>query len=112
VALLLHLAQAGPLTLTELAQHLARAPSTLSAKVAALEAQGLLARQPDAADGRKALLWLSPAGRAALDDARQPLDAARLQAAAVRLSDDQRASVVQALALLHGALQGPPGAPS
>lgn len=107
MALLLHLAQAGPLTLTELAQHLARAPSTLSAKAAALEAQGLLARQADESDGRKALLWLSPAGRAALDEALQPLDAARLAAAAARLSAAERTSVVQALATLHAALQGP-----
>ena len=106
VALLLHLAQAGPLTLTELAQHLARAPSTLSAKAAALEAQGLLARQPDEADGRRALIWLSPAGRAALDEALQPLDATRLVSAAARLSAGQRDTVVQALATLHAALHG------
>ena len=36
-ALLLHLSQAGPSTLTELARHLHRSASTLSAKVSALE---------------------------------------------------------------------------
>lgn len=109
VSLLLHLAQAGPLTLTELAAHLARAASTTSAKVAALEAQGLLARQPDEADGRKALIWLSPAGRAALDEAMQVLDAQHLAQAASRLAPDQRATVVQALATLHDALARPHG---
>ncbi len=109
VSLLLHLAQAGPLTLTELAGHVSRAASTTSAKVAALEAEGLLARQPDLADGRKALIWLSPAGRAALDEARQVLDAEHLVLAARRLSAGQRADVVQALATLHAALHGPAG---
>lgn len=112
LSLLMHLAQAGPLTLTELAAHVARAPSTLSAKVSTLEAQGLLARQPDEGDGRKAMLWLSPAGRAALDEALQVLDAGRLAAAAARLSARERDTVVQALATLHGALHdGPRGAP-
>lgn len=106
-ALLLHLAQAGPLSPTELAQHLARAPSTLSAKLAALEAQGLLARQADEHDGRRARVWLSPAGRAALDDSLQVLDTDRLAAAAARLSAAERGTVVQALATLHRALHGP-----
>ena len=103
-ALLLHLAQAGPLTLTEMAAHMARAPSTLSAKVAALEERGLLARRPDAQDGRRILVWLSDAGRAALDDALQVLDDRRLRAAAARLNPARRAAVIAALDDLHRAL--------
>src|SRR5512134_2542796 len=44
-ALLLHLSQTGPATLSELTMHLDRAPSTLSVKVAELESRGLLSRQ-------------------------------------------------------------------
>lgn len=106
-SLLLHLAQAGPLTPTELAQHLARAPSTLSAKLAALQAQGLLARQADEHDGRRTQVWLSPAGRDALAESLQVLDAGRLADAAARLSAAERHAVVQALATLHRALHGP-----
>lgn len=57
IALLLHLSQAGPMTLSELSRHFGRALSTLSTKIAAQEAQGLLARQRDDADGRRALIW-------------------------------------------------------
>lgn len=96
-ALLLHLAQAGPMTLSELAQHLGRALSTLSAKVSALEAQGLLARQRDGDDARRALIWLGPAGRAALDEALQVLDTRRLAVAAQALPEAQRAGLLQAL---------------
>ncbi len=93
-ALLMHLAQAGPMTLSEMAQHFGRALSTLSVKVAALEADGLLARQPDAGDGRKALIWLSPQGRQSLSQALEVLDTQRLGMAAEQLDQLQRAQLV------------------
>ena len=46
-AFLLHLAEAGPMTLTELSRHLDRAPSTLSEMVDHLEAKDLIRREPD-----------------------------------------------------------------
>ena len=81
-ALLLHLAQAGPMSLSDMARHFGRAMSTLSAKVTALEAQGWLARHQDEGDGRRAEIWLSAAGRTALDDALEVLDTSRLARAA------------------------------
>ncbi|HSV48613.1 MAG TPA: MarR family transcriptional regulator [Ramlibacter sp.] len=97
-ALLMHLAQSGPLSLSDMARHFDRALSTLSVKVAALEADGLLARQRDDGDARRALIWLSSRGREVLDQAMQVLDARRLSAAAERLSDERRE---QLLAGLH-----------
>jgi DNA-binding MarR family transcriptional regulator len=53
----------------ELAVSTALDPSTVSRAVAALVAQGLVAREPDPHDGRATVLLLTPAGRAALDEA-------------------------------------------
>jgi len=106
-ALLLHLAQAGPMTLSEMAQHFGRAMSTLSAKVAALESQGWLARQPDLGDARRAEIWLSPAGRAVLDEAVDVLDTPRLAAAAEALDAAQRAALLQSLRQLIAAVPSP-----
>ena len=104
LVLLQHLAQSGPLTLSEMQQHLQRALSTLSVKVAALETQGLLTRQPDLNDARRALVWLTPKGREVLEDALQVLDRDRLEDAARRLSPPQRANIACALQDLHAAL--------
>jgi DNA-binding MarR family transcriptional regulator len=54
----------------ELAQHAGLDPSTVSRAVASLVAQGLVERQADPGDGRASLLVVTPAGRAALDDAK------------------------------------------
>jgi DNA-binding MarR family transcriptional regulator len=103
-ALLSHLAQAGPMSLSEMAQHFDRALSTLSAKVAALEADGLLARQRDDNDGRRATIWLSAQGRQVLADALEVLDRKRLSAAAERLSPEQRGQLIDGLHALAAAL--------
>ena len=108
-ALLLHLAQAGPMTLSELSRHFDRALSTLSAKVNALQAQGLLARQRDEADARRALIWLSPSGREHLLQALEVLDRTLLATAAQALSSEQRSALLAALQSLIAAL--PPTTP-
>ena len=108
VALLLHMAQTGPATLSELVLHLGRSPSTLSAKIAALESAGLLARQRDAQDARRALVWLSPAGRQALIDALDVLDAARLAQATQDWDAARRLHLVGELQALVQALPQTP----
>lgn len=107
LALLTHLAQSGPLTLSEMSAHLQRALSTLSAKVAALQEQDLLARQGDPRDARRTLIWLSPAGRETVERAAQVLDAQRLAAAGRRLSVSQREGIVHALEELRRVLAHP-----
>ena len=103
-ALLLHLAQGGPMTLSELSRHFDRALSTLSAKVSALEDQGLLARQRDEADARRALIWLSPAGREQLLQALEVLDTALLASAAASMPAQQRSALLAGLQSLIAAL--------
>jgi len=104
LALLTHLAQAGPLTLSEISAHLQRALSTLSVKVATLEDQGLLARQTDPEDARRSLIWLSPLGRETVESAMQVLDPQRLAAAGRHLASPRRERIVQALEELNRAL--------
>lgn len=103
-ALLLHLSQTGPQTLSELTMHLDRAPSTLSAKVAELESQGLLARQRDNSDARRALIWMSPAGCAALLQALDVLDTSLLATVAERVDPSRLNELLEGLRSLVAAL--------
>jgi len=104
-AFLLHLAEAGPMTLTELSRHLDRAPSTLSEMVDHLQAKRLLRRETDPADARRSLIWLTAEGRARLAEALEVLDGARLARAADRLAPDQREDLARLLGVLAQALK-------
>lgn len=107
-ALFLHLSQTGPQTLSDLTMHLDRAPSTLSAKVAELESQGMLARQRDESDARRALIWMTPAGRAALLQALEVLDTQALAAAAERIDPSRITPLLDGLRALIAALPAHP----
>jgi DNA-binding MarR family transcriptional regulator len=65
-AVLLHLAQAGPVSVGDASHHLQRAQSVVSDIVSQLEGHGLLAREPDPSDRRRTLVSLTPAGHARL----------------------------------------------
>lgn len=104
-AFLLHLAEAGPMTLTELSRHLSRAPSTLSEMVDHLAAKALVRREPDPDDARRALIWLTAGGREALAEEMRVLDHGRLVRAAARLGPDRRALLAEALGDLVKALK-------
>ena len=66
--MLSHLALAGPLTVTEAAQHMNRAQPVMSEIVIGLERKRkrLVARVADARDRRRILVWLTEAGQAQL----------------------------------------------
>jgi DNA-binding MarR family transcriptional regulator len=106
IALLDHLAAAGPLTAGELAKHIDRAPSTLSEMVDHLAGKGLLTRDRDPADARRSLIWLTDEGHSALLDARTVLDPALLAAAAASLTADQRKALIETLRALVVQLRG------
>lgn len=107
VALLDHMAAAGPMTAGELARHIDRAPSTLTEMLRPLEARGLIERHRDPDDGRKALIWLSDAGQAALAESRRVLEPGIVATAARGLSPDERAEFLRLFNAftrhLHGA---------
>jgi DNA-binding MarR family transcriptional regulator len=96
-AFLLHLAEAGPMTLTELSRHLDRAPSTLSEMVDHLAAKDLIRREPDPGDGRRALIWLTAHGRETQAREMYALDRDHLRRAADQLPPDRRALLAELL---------------
>jgi DNA-binding MarR family transcriptional regulator len=99
-AVLQHLEMAGPLTVTEAAQHMNRAQSVMSEIVDGLERKGLLARMRDARDRRRTLVWLTDGGRAAMATQRQVLCAERLQGAFSKLGGDAAAELLRTMRLL------------
>ncbi|MBI5928586.1 MAG: MarR family transcriptional regulator [Chloroflexi bacterium] len=92
-----------PLTPLELAERLGFEKSWMGRVVGQLEAEGLVAKFPNQADGRSYLLRLTPAGNARFEQLNLILNAH-----AERLMDfippDQRAMVQEALLLVRDAL--------
>ncbi len=99
-AVLEHLAMAGPLTIGEAAAHLSRAQSVISEIVSHLEQQGLLERESDPADRRRTLVWLTPAGHAALRRDREVLGLDLLARALDRVPRDQADGLIAGLQAL------------
>jgi DNA-binding MarR family transcriptional regulator len=81
LAVLEHLAHAGPLTVGEAAAHLNRAQSVVSEIVSHLERQGMLERESDPADRRRTLVWLTGAGQDTVRRRTLPLPALHHSAA-------------------------------
>lgn len=106
IALLDHLAAAGPLTAGELARHVDRAPSTLTEMVDHLVEKGLLTRDRDPADARRSLIWLTDDGQAALIEARNVLDLDVLARAGAELSPEQRQALLTAYRAFVAHLRG------
>jgi DNA-binding MarR family transcriptional regulator len=87
---LLHLAAAGPLTVTECARHLDRAQSVVSEMVDQLERHGLLSRMRDSHDRRRTLVWLTDEGRARLLEEQEVLSQPALLRALTRMTREER----------------------
>lgn len=92
---LLHLAQSGPLTVGQCAQHLQRAQSVVSEIVNQLERNGLLARVRDEADRRRTLVWLTDQGRGRLVADQEVLSGATLERALAKMSPQQRVMLLE-----------------
>ena len=67
---LARLDRSGPATSSALAKEEQISPQSMGATLAALEARGLVVRQPDPDDGRRAVLTLTGAGQQVLRDKR------------------------------------------
>lgn len=74
IAILNHMANIGPSTLSELCIHLDRAPSTISEIIKHLEQKGFIERQNDETDKRRQFLWLSDYGFETLKQENNVLD--------------------------------------
>ncbi|MFC5996504.1 MarR family winged helix-turn-helix transcriptional regulator [Pseudonocardia hispaniensis] len=95
--------QHGPLRLSELARREAVSAPTMSRVLAALDEQGFVVREVDPQDARGVRITLSDSGAAALATVRShrtALVARRLS----RLSEDQRATLREALPALEALL--------
>jgi DNA-binding MarR family transcriptional regulator len=94
----------GPLTPSELAERERIQRPTATRLLGRLEAPGYVARTPDPHDGRSALVAITPAGRALLEDLRHRKDlylARRLRT----LSADDRATLRRASDILERLLE-------
>lgn len=93
------IANHGPLTLGQLAEHERVAPPSITKVVTKLEADGLVARTPDPADRRVARMTTTPAGAALVTESRRR-KTAWLTARIRELDTDQRARLAAALDVL------------
>lgn len=106
-AVLLVIAQSGPLRLVDLADEFGLDKSTMSRQISALLRLDLVVRRPDPADGRAFLLELSPGGTRRLAEVTD----ARRQAWRDRLahwSTEEIAGLADGLARLSADLPPPP----
>ncbi|MGO8686179.1 MAG: MarR family winged helix-turn-helix transcriptional regulator [Candidatus Dormibacteria bacterium] len=104
LACLRHLAASGPLTVGELARHLAIGRATATEVVDRLGAKGLVERMRDDRDQRRVFVWLTERGREQIDAlAGRNLEDPFLRAVAA-LPARTRAAIVEGLgALLRAA---------
>jgi len=103
VAVLQHLAMAGPLTVGEAAVHFARAQSVVSEIVDRLEAAGLVERMRDERDRRRVLVWLTPAGFDELERDRQVLSPELVRGAMERMKPAARRALIEGMRALVAA---------
>lgn len=75
-------------------------PQSMAATVAVLEKQGLIRREDDPADGRRQLIFLTPAGRAYGQGARASRDEWLTRTLTERLTEAELAVVNEAMTLL------------
>jgi DNA-binding MarR family transcriptional regulator len=94
-----HLDENDPITLNSLASHMGVTAATMSLTIDRLEKKGYVIRLRDVADRRRVHLRLTSAG-VRVREATSVLDVSLVEAMVARLSDDERASAVQGLALL------------
>ncbi len=100
MAILRHLADTGPLTVTEMARHLERSQAATSEIIARLVGRGLLDRMPDERDRRRVLVWLTPAGREMLHAAQEVLSPELLARGLRQLSPQRRRTLIEAVQAL------------
>lgn len=91
----------GPCSTSDLAAAEHVRPQSMAATLAALDERGVIRRDPDPADGRRQLISLTEAGRAAVHDTRRLRDEWLSRALQERYSDAERTTIVEALALLE-----------
>jgi DNA-binding MarR family transcriptional regulator len=90
----------GPSSVSDLAAVQRMRPQSMAQTVKELEASGLVTRRPDPADGRRAFVELTEAGRDAVDTARAAREDWLMLTLERELDAAERAELRRALALL------------
>lgn len=90
----------GPQNTSKLAELERVRPQSMGQTVAELETQGLVARRPDLADGRRSLIELTDAGRTELHEDRGRREGWLAEAIEGNLSDAERETLDEAVRLL------------
>ena len=99
-AVLRHLGQHGPTTVTALAKMEGVRPQSMGATVAGLEELGLVKGAPDTNDGRQTILSLTPACREMFRTGRAARQDWLLRAIQSKLSAEEQAQLASSLRLL------------
>src|SRR4051812_36546488 len=99
-AVLGRLDRQGPLSTVELASAERVRPQSMGQTLAELEAQGLVSRRPDQADGRRTLLELTDAGRLILAEDRRRREGWLTQAIDESFSPEEQEVLARAVPLL------------
>jgi DNA-binding MarR family transcriptional regulator len=100
VSVLTRLAKGEAATASALAALEGVRPQSVASTLAALEAQGLIARSPDPDDGRRSVIRLTEAGVEQDRGNREAREAWFARALQERMTEDERRTVVSAMALL------------
>ena len=96
----------GPATSSELARVEQISPQSMGATLSALEARGLVTRDPDARDGRRILLSVTDAGRQLLRDKRDARTEHLARALAAGFTREELEQLMMAAPLLERLAQG------
>ena len=96
----------GPATSSELARVEQISPQSMGATLRALEARGLVTRDPDARDGRRILLSVTDAGRQLLRDKRDARTEHLARALAAGFTREELEQLMTAAPLLERLAQG------
>jgi DNA-binding MarR family transcriptional regulator len=89
----------GPASVSDLARDLRVRPQSMAQTVGDLDAEGMVERRPDPDDRRRALVSLTPAGRARIEEDRAVREG-WLVKALEELPEDDRETVERAVVLL------------
>jgi DNA-binding MarR family transcriptional regulator len=96
----------GPATSSELARTERISPQSMGATLSALEARGLVTRDPDARDGRRIVLSVTEAGRQLLRDKRDARTEHLARALAAGFTPQELDQLMTAAPLLERLAQG------
>ena len=100
-SVLKRLAQEGPATVTALAKAEQISAQSMGATLGTLEARGMVKRQSDPADGRRAVMSVTESGLSALSDKRNARIAQLTQALAAGFTPEEMGQLMAAAPLIE-----------